>query len=395
MKKRILFVDDEPLILEGLRRNLRGMRNEWEMEFASSGAEALDAMARSPSDVIITDMKMPGMNGAQLLNEVMRLYPHTARFIFSGQTEEELILKCVGTTHQCLAKPCDAESLKTAIDRTAPIDSLLANQALCKLVGGIQRLPTVPGLYSTVVRALQDPETPLQKIGRIIEQDPAMTAQLLRIVNSAFFGARRSMASASEAVLYLGIETTKTLLLSADLFSQFPEAHLREFNTSLWQHSLGVARAAKAFAQNAGASGITSDEAFAAGVLHDIGRLVMAANLPAYGEALKLGSEEKLPLIEVEVLVLGSTHSEVGAYLLRLWGLPLPIVEAVAFHHAPALSGSFQVAALTGVHAAEYLDNEHEHSPIPEHSDDGPDREYLRRVGCESSLAGMAKNRQD
>jgi HD-like signal output (HDOD) protein len=389
VKKRILFVDDEPLVLDGLRRTFRGMRNDWDMEFTSSGAEALAAMACNRVDVIITDMRMPGMSGAELLNEVMRLYPQTVRFLFSGQTEEEMILKCVGTTHQCLAKPCNTEALKAAIQRTSPVNELLANDVVCELVSSIQNLPTVPELYSKVVRGLQDPDTPLSEIGRLIEQDPSMTAQLLRLVNSAFFGARRSMASAAEAVLYLGTETTKTLLLSVGLFSQFDDDRLAEFNTTLWKHSLGIARAAKAVSLQTGASGLTSDETFAAGVLHDVGRLILAANIPGYQDVLKLVAEKQLPLIDAEMLVFAVTHADVGAYLLRLWGLPFPIVEAVAFHHSPARSSFSHFAALTGVHVAEYLGKGF--SPIPEHADEQPDREYLLRVGCESHLENWRK----
>jgi HD-like signal output (HDOD) protein len=327
---------------------------------------------------------MPGMNGAELLNEVMRLYPQTARFIFSGQTEADLITRCVGTTHQCLAKPCNTEVLKSAIERTAPLSNVLENDALLKLLGGIQTLPAVPELYTKVTQALQDPETPLKEIGRIIEQDPAMTAQLLKLVNSAFFGSRRSIANCSEAVLYLGLETTKTLVLCSGLFAGFTQPNIAEFSAALWHHSLKIARTAKAFSMEARASGMTSDEAFAAGLLHDIGRLILLAHVPAYKDALMLVDSKQLPLLQAETEAIGVTHADAGAYLMSLWGLPFTIVEAVAFHHCPANSNFEHFAALTAIHAAECLCADT--SLTPEDTGAQPDPVYLRRVGCEPFL---------
>ena len=105
-KTRILFVDDEPLVLQGLQRMLRPMRNEWEMAFVESGRRALEEMATLPFQVVVSDMRMPGMNGAQFLSHVQELYPRTVRLILSGHADKDLIMKCVGTAHQFLAKPC-------------------------------------------------------------------------------------------------------------------------------------------------------------------------------------------------------------------------------------------------------------------------------------------------
>ena len=112
MNKRILFVDDEPMILQGIQHSLRGMRAEWEVALANSGAEALETMAQAPFDVVITDMRMPGMDGAQLLDLVKVKFPRTVRIILSGQSDRETILRSVGPSHQYLSKPCDLDELK-------------------------------------------------------------------------------------------------------------------------------------------------------------------------------------------------------------------------------------------------------------------------------------------
>jgi DNA-binding NtrC family response regulator len=155
MKKRILFVDDEAMVLDGLRRMLRPMRDEWEMEFCESGPIALAQMAVSPADVIVSDMRMPGMNGAELLTRVMELYPRTVRLILSGHADHELILKCVGSTHQFLAKPCDPEAIKATVRRAAATDGALQSDALKTLVGQMSRLPSIPTLYREIVEALK------------------------------------------------------------------------------------------------------------------------------------------------------------------------------------------------------------------------------------------------
>ena len=159
MKKRILFVDDDPLVLQGLQRMLRSMREEWEMEFVESGPIALEAMAKSPFDVVVSDMRMPGMNGAELLNRVMKLHPNTIRFILSGHADQDLVMQCVGTTHQYLAKPCEPDALKATIRRASALGQSLQNGQLKSLVSRIERLPSLPSLYLKVVQKLQDPES--------------------------------------------------------------------------------------------------------------------------------------------------------------------------------------------------------------------------------------------
>ena len=218
-KKRIIFVDDEPLVLQGLQRMLRSMRDEWEMEFMDGGAKALERMAQAHFDVVVSDMLMPGMNGAALLAEVMQRHPHTVRIILSGHADKDLILKCVGSTHQYLSKPCDADVLKATVRRASAVDSGLKDETLRKLVGSMDRLPSIPTLYTEIVEALRDPEVSVETIGEIVGKDPGMTAKILKLVNSAFFGLRRQVASPAEAANYLGLDTIRSLVLSINAFS--------------------------------------------------------------------------------------------------------------------------------------------------------------------------------
>ena len=221
MKKRILFVDDEPLVLQGMERAFHRMRPEWDMVFVQRGEQALALMAEEPFDVVVSDMHMPGMHGPALLTEVMKLYPKTVRLILSGTADQELIMKCVGCAHQFLAKPCELEALKATVERTLKLASSLQNEAIRRLVSQMNRLPTMPSLYVKLVDLLQTPDFSLEQVGDLVAQDLAMTAKLLQLVNSAFFGLARRISNPAEAVAYLGVDMVKTLVLSLDTFDQF------------------------------------------------------------------------------------------------------------------------------------------------------------------------------
>ncbi len=356
MKHQVLFVDDEPLVLQGLQRSMRVMRNDWNMTFVDSAAAALAFMQNHPVDVIVSDMRMPAMNGAQLLGEVMKRHPKTVRLILSGHADQELILQCVGSTHQYLSKPCDPEQLRATVRRAMELECALKNERLQQLVARMENLPSVPSLYSEIVDKMHDPETTLETIGEIIAKDLGMTAKILKLVNSAFFGLRREISSPSEAVSYLGLDTIKSLVLSMHAFSQFDTARTGIFSiAALWDHSMQTAAMAKRLAQLEVNDRKLTDEAFVAGLLHDAGKTALAFNFPDAYDSVARQVSAGAELLAVERDVFGATHADVGGYLLGLWGLPTPVVEAIALHHQPVLSAGTAFTPLTAVHVANVL----------------------------------------
>jgi len=387
MKYRILFVDDEPLVLQGLQRMLRTMRGDWEMEFISSGPAALERMAISPFDAVVADMRMPGMDGVEFLNEVLRLYPQTVRLILSGHADEQMVLRSVGITHQFLLKPCDQESLKTAVRRAFQVGASLCNPQLKQMVGRLGRLPSIPALYLKLVNQLQDPLIDLEVVAATVSQDIAMTAQILKLVNSAFFGLRRNISNADQAVTYLGVDTLKSLVLSAQAFSQFDGNVNHGFSMDqLWAHSLQVAAVARGIAREEGGASTLAEEAFAAGLLHDTGQLILAANLRTeYCDLIQRARAVPCPLEVMEAQAYGTTHAEVGGYLLGLWGLPTPIVEAIMLHHHPRLSPVSSFTALTAVHVAEALCAATAGS-AEANAETHPDLDYLTALGLAGRL---------
>jgi HD-like signal output (HDOD) protein/CheY-like chemotaxis protein len=380
--KRILFVDDEPVVIEGLQRMFFSMRREWDVQFAKDGQEALKIMAAAPTDVIVSDMRMPEMNGAELLNEVMRKHPRAVRFILSGYADMELIMQCVSGTHQFLCKPCDGETLRNAVTRALEMDSWVNNDGVKALVSNMGTLPSLPSLYFEIMNELGSPETTLDQVGATIAQDPGMTAKMLQLVNSAFFGFNRRVTDPTEAVLQLGLETIKSLVLGLHVFSELQPARRGPISAEqLWHHSLSTAGTAKRIAQLERQEKAIVEESFTAGLLHDIGRLVLLTNRPEeYAKAFALAQNSGKTLVEAEREVFGASHPEIGGYLLGLWGLPIALVESAVFHHQPSRCMTRTFSPLTSVHVANVLEQETAAAPGPA-SRAELDAEYLKEVG--------------
>ncbi len=385
--KRILFVDDEPNVLDGLRRMLRPMRMEWETAFALGGEEALATLAEKRFDVVVSDMRMPGMDGAQLLTEVKRRYPEIVRIVLSGHSEKETVFRSVGPAHQYIAKPCDTKQLKKIITQACALRDLLSEDSLRDLVSQMSTIPSLPQAYADILGELQSPDASIKRVGEIVSKDVGMTAKILQLVNSAFFGLRHHVSSPSQAASFLGVDTLKSLVLSVHIFSQLDDVKIEGFSLDrLWNHSAATGALAKRIAAAEGCAEQLCDHALMAGLLHDAGKLVIAANLPErYSGVLASVEDEGLELWEAERKILTNTHAEVGAYLLGLWGLPDPIVEAVAFHHSPSKCLEEKFAPLTAVHAANAL----EHEPSDAGEDPNASRldtEYLGQLGLAERL---------
>ena len=331
--KGVLFVDDDELVLETLECMFEVQQNEWDLRFATSGAQALEMMAVRPADVVVSDMRMPNMSGAELLNEIMRRHPKTVRFILSGYSDMEAVMRCVGGTHQFLSKPCDVATLQATVRRAMEMDHWLNNDSVKTLVSRITTVPSLPELYFQILRELRSPESTLETVGATIAQDAAMTAKMLQLVNSAFFGLSYQITNPTEAVMQLGMETIKSLVLAIHIFSELDCAPAWKTQVEkVHHHSLAVGTRAKRIARLERQEKRIIDEAFTAGLLHDIGRLVLIANLPEqYAEAVARAEAEKISLVDAERAVFGVSHAEVGGYLLGLWGLPIAIAEVLCF----------------------------------------------------------------
>ena len=387
LKKSILFVDDEASLLELYPLAFEGEKERWNIQIAPGGIQALSIMERGTVDVLVSDMRMPGMDGARLLQEVLRLHPRTSRLIISGFADAEQIAQCLGATHQFMAKPCNLSTLRGTIERVCGLDSLLMDGNLKTLVSQFRTLPSLPSLYFRINQAVSSPDTALEEVGKIISSDPGMTAKILQLGNSAFFGIARQIANPSEAVQYLGIERVRALVLSLHVFSCFEKAQLKGFSIDqALNHCMSTGVVAKLIARMQKVDRTVADEACTAGMLHDIGKVMLAASLPdQYEQAVKLAAERKISISDAECEIFGANHSQVGAYLLGLWGLPVTIVEAVAFHHEPQQSASKAFSPLTAVHIANALVRQvQSRNGAP--ADLPIDTGYLAKLGLENRM---------
>jgi len=330
--RHVLFVDDDPEVLSGMRRMLHGMRSAWEMTFVSSGTEALTALAQHPADVVITDMRMPGLDGAALLGEIRSRWPQTVRIVLSGFADDGAALRSIPVAHQFLNKPCDAATLSAAIRGACQLRDRLARPELRELIGGLGTLPSAPQSFAAITETLADPQVCLATVGAVVEQDPGCTAKLLQLVNSAFFGLPRAVTQVREAVSYLGISRVRDVVLAAEITGMFPCAApgLAGIAEDVNTHSVAVASIAR---ERAGVA--HAHDAFIAGILHEVGRLALATVAPQRYAPIERARQAGGDLITLEVEQFGATHAEVGAYLLQLWGLPLTLVDAVGRHHDP------------------------------------------------------------
>ncbi|OPY58497.1 MAG: Hydrogenase transcriptional regulatory protein hupR1 [Pelotomaculum sp. PtaU1.Bin035] len=366
MKKSIIFVDDEPNIIQGLKRMLRSERDKWEMFFVFSGKEALEILSNNHIDIIVTDMRMPEMDGAELLGQVAGHYPNTVRIVLSGHSDREMILRSAKFAHQFISKPCDANMLKYALDRACLLQDLVRDVELRRFINGIVNLPSLPDKFAMLLGEIQAPDTSLKKIGDIIAQDVTMTARVLQMVNSAFFGLPKKVTNPQQAVTLLGINTLKGLVLYVNIFSAIePPADAVFSMESLWQHSIMVGNIAKGIIYSELDDQKLADEAFIIGMLHDIGKLLLG-QAPNYHQGIKkLLNDKGTNFVDAEYGLMGISHSEVGAYLLGLWGFSNSVVKSVAYHHTPVKSMNVEFTPLTAVHVANALELQEDCIDLP------------------------------
>jgi HD-like signal output (HDOD) protein len=394
-KVRMLFVDDETAVLKVLQAAMRSMAAEWEMHFAENGEDALALIQKLPFDAVISDMRMPGMNGAQLLNHVLKLCPGSLRIILSGYSDLQDVISCVGLVHQFLNKPCKLADLRTSLKRATQLKQQLQHEELRALTARLTNVPSMPALYIEMLDALQSPTASTQRIADIASQDPALCAKLLQLSNSTCFGFSRTVYSVAEAVQLLGVGLIQSLALAVPLFSSFDQRKCPTFPLDeVWDHCVQTGALARRLVKQHLDNSLLAEQAFAAGLLHDIGKLMLADSMPKeYTALLAEARSQSQPLCKLEAKSWQVTHAEIGGCLLALWGLPFPLVEAVANHHQPSRSQGAGFGLTGFIHVANSLQHELAGNPgiVP-----GPmDMNYLHSSGMTSLVEQWRSDLRD
>jgi len=357
----ILFVDDDENILRGLKRGMRRHRKEWDMSFASNGEDALALFKDKPVDIIVSDMRMPKMDGAELLERVRQLSPDTARVILSGYAKDEVVLKVVGPAHQYLAKPCDFEVIEDTIRRILRLRKCMGENDVRTILTARTSIPALPKIYQDLLQALESDVSTNKTIAAILEKDIALKALVLKVCNSAFFGLPQTVANLEAAVSLIGFNTLKSLALLEGFFHSlqeyFPETVIME---RLSANSVDIALMARHIAKKSGLEEQICDQVSSAGSLSHIGSLLIAAVWPEVfakaAQACEQAQHHTIDRFEREFM--GVDHGLVGGYLLGLWGFPLRLCEAVAYHHRPEMLGDRKHPVLACVHMAQHFTRE-------------------------------------
>lgn len=333
--KTILILDTDEILLASLKRLLRQQRREWEVLTFTSGDMALRHLKENPADAVITDVILQDMDGITFLRALKRAHPSIIRIVAASRPEEGHSMASGGEAHQYLQKPFDSQILIGLLERSFEMREILRSHKIRNVVARISNIPSMPQFYLELIEKLNDPNASSKDIGRLIQRDPGMSAKVLQLVNSAFFGLYGKVADPVRAVTVLGTETIKALALTYGVFKQINPKKVEACRMNdFWHHNLYVASLTKALGmKECLLDTICQGDVFTSGILHDIGKLLFVDNLTK--EYAKLMSELKGPLVEAEIEEFGCHHGEVGAYLLSLWGLPDKIVEAVLWHHGP------------------------------------------------------------
>lgn len=337
---RVLFVDDESCILDGLRRQLRPLHRQWEMRFAQSGDEALRMLEEQAADVVVSDMRMPGMGGLQLLEKVHERWPETARIILSGQTDQADLLSDIGVVHQFLQKPCESEVLRAAIARAASVTRLVEVPAMRRIVSGLRSLPVLAESLQELMTVLQDSSSDVGKISEVVQKDVGLSTKLLQLVNSAFFGRPRAVTSVREVVSLIGASTLRQIALAARTFDALERgADRNHVIEMLWLHSSDLAALAGRMCRERGFDEQAQARARLAASLSLVGMAVVARYMPAQFEAARLRAmKHGVPFgaaLRVEVSV---PYQLIGAYAIGLWAFEDDVVRAIAFQCEPEKS---------------------------------------------------------
>lgn len=391
MKRRILFVDDDVQSLRELQALVKPLEKEWALTFAESGPKALECLEEHAFDAMVTALRMAEMDGPKLLEQVASHHSKTLRIAFSSPTERELLARSIGLVHQALPKPFQLEDLLAMVGNANRLGSQVVDEEVKRVIGRIDYLPTVPHLYQELREALEGEEATVKVVGDIIRQDVGMTAKILSLVNSAFFGLRRAVESPQEAVAFLGTETIKVLVLAHGLFDQSGDLGTKNIAlVDIWNHSLSVARGARALAAMEGLSRSLKAEAFMGGMLHDVGILVLAKNFPKrFDRVVELGRTGNLSLYKAETQEFGIGHPEVGAYLLGLWGIQPAVLKAVSLHHTPSALRATSFNPLLAIHLADELCGSQGHHDLFERTE--LDEKALFTLGLRDHLSGWRK----
>ncbi len=386
MNRLVYVVDDQPEVLELILLLLENIDSAWRVEGFTSAAAALAAVKTQPPDLVLSDHHMPEMQGSKLLEEVRAAAPNAVRIIMSGYVDINA-LSAVISAHQYISKPFDMLQIKDLIQRTFAARGRMEHQGLQKMVTALRSLPSLPHIYYALLKELGDERRSVDVIAQLVAQDAGLSSKLLQVANSPLFGRGSLVSSPFEAVMCLGTEMIKAIVLSQEPFHHYGEIQCPEIDVPrLWNHCWQVAHLVQRICLERELLQAKADEAFLAGILHEIGKLILIDNFPQeFQAACQAAREASAPLTPLLLRAFHATPAQLAAYLLELWGLPSAVVQAVSWQEHPEDDPSGEFSLVTALYIADQVATRN--SPPDGFAIPDWNAKWLRALGCEPDFA--------
>lgn len=349
---KILFVDDEQHILDGLIRSM--FDTDWEIETAISGKVALELLKTNHYDVIISDMRMPEMDGSELLNKVSELYSDSIRMILSGYSDRKLTMKATFFAHRWLDKPVDPDELIEILVRVESGLKDMPSKEIKNTICKIKSLPSPPATYAKIKQLIQSGVSSLEKVASVIEENPALAMKVLQITNSAFFSRGAETTDVNKSVVRLGIDMVTDFVLFTETYEVASENKFFNLEDEI-KNSFAISKLSILISEHL--SPDLSEKAKLVGLLSSIGRSVLFQAYPEKSEEYNriISSVDDIEIITLERNLFGADHAQVGAYLLFFWGFPSDVVDGLLYYLniEKITSKTYQISAI--VHFAHKL----------------------------------------
>jgi len=339
-------------------------------------------LEKNPQMVVVTDMKMPQMTGAQLLFEVKRRYPTMMRIVLSGYYEQEGVYRSVGPAHAYLMKPCTGESMIIAIERAIKLGAMLTSQSLNNFVASLSHPPKPPAIDFAIAHELESQNANTESIIGILESAGVTGALVSEFLASSF----RESGKKAVDLRSVGLDQIRALILRDALFEQYADSLNNIDVLRKWNRN--IARCAEAVMASETSDNNILSETFCAGILSAIGITIMAGNHPEkYAAVQKVVEETGLALAQAETEAFGIAHGVLGAHYLHQWGFVNSVVEACAYHHVPVERIGTILSTTTIIHVAEALQTDEHGLRFDGDPEKRIDQDYLQAIGVDKRLA--------
>ncbi len=352
MKKTILIVDAEEQILKALKRVF--LQTDYNVYQAASGTIALDILDKERIDLIITDIRMPELDGYQLLTKVKAMYPEVIRLVLSGYADEKAIFKLLNANlaKMCIYKPWDNQEMLNIIKHVFELNRILSENSILQIINKIDNLPFVSFIYNDLCVLIEN-DASIVEIEKLLMKDQALSAAILRIVNSAFYNVKTG--SLKKAITYIGLTHIKSIAFTAGIsYNKALDINLAKSYQLFSKHSLLTNKICNQVYPKLFSKEMPSDST-CVGLLLEIGRVVLMSNFPKqYKKIISLEGIDKRPLYQLEKEILGIAYHEMSSYLLNWWGLPYCLIEATLYHHSPLEDNVINKELTSVLHLANY-----------------------------------------